>query len=59
MKSAPLILEYYFAERFEFAVNARFDPKLPPELRAEDFQVVPMVEVLPAQKTPFLIKRIF
>jgi len=50
MKLAPLNLENYFAEGFEFGVNPRFDPKRPPELRFEDFQVIPNVEILPPQQ---------
>jgi preprotein translocase subunit SecB len=49
MKSAPLVLEAYFAEGFEFKVNPRFDINQPPELRWEDFQVVPNVEAVSPQ----------
>src|SRR5271166_4259714 len=57
MKPAPLVLEYYFVERFEFGVNAHFDPKQPPELRFEDFQMVPNVEILAAQEETLFDKR--
>jgi preprotein translocase subunit SecB len=50
MKPAPLNLESYFAEGFEFSVNPRFNPNQPPELRWEDFQVIPNIEVLPRQQ---------
>jgi preprotein translocase subunit SecB len=54
MKPAPLNLEYYYAESFEFSINPQFNRKQPPELRWEDFQVTPNMEVLaPEQEALF------
>jgi hypothetical protein len=47
MRLAPLTLERYFAERFEFTVNPKCDLRQPLELRIDDLQVKSRIDYLP------------